>query len=326
MKIKEYTREGVNFVELVNKNNFKVELVDIGAAIFGVYLDETPLTLTTKDISDFLRKRHHHGKTIGRVSGRIYKGQYTIGDKTYQIDLNDNGNSLHGGENGISNQRFIGKVNEYSDYTDVIYTYLSPDGESGFNGEMSFTITYRVFENKNIIELTMEAIPSEDTICMMTNHVYFSLGDYNNSKLLLQVNASYHVVVDEKLIPASLKEVNEQTDFRTPKLLVRDIEHPDLRNSSMHGYDMEYIFDEVNFNNPQVILSNEKYLLNIYCDTKGTIIYSDNFENTAKFLTNSDDLRRRGIAIEPSDHHLESHFIKANEKYVRHITYEFKKQ
>ena len=325
MLIKEYYLDSVKCTELTNKNNFKVQLVDLGAAIYGVYLDGTPLTLTTVDINDFKRPRHYHGKTIGRLSGRIYLGQYEIHGKKYQIDINDDVNALHGGENGISNQCFDVKVVENENYTDVVYTYLSKDGESGFNGDMYFVVTYRVYEEESKLELTLEATPTEDTICMLTNHVYFSLGDYDNSKLMLKVNSTYHVVVDEKLIPSSLKEVNKNTDFRTPRLLVESIEHPELRDSSMHGYDMEYIFDTIDFTIPQVELYNDNYHLAIYCDTAGTIIYSDNFENTAKFLTNGDQLRRRGIAIEPSDHHLKDHYIDANEKYVRHITYVFKK-
>ena len=38
------------------------------------------------------------GATVGRNSNRIGKAQFTLNGKTYQLEGNDNGNNLHGGD------------------------------------------------------------------------------------------------------------------------------------------------------------------------------------------------------------------------------------
>jgi aldose 1-epimerase len=324
MKIKKYQDAGVNFIEIINEINFKVTLCDLGAAIYGIYLNNVPMTLTTTDVNDFKKESHYHGKTIGRVSGRIKNGQYVVNGKTYQVSLNEGNNTLHGGHDGLSTKYFDSEIIEENKSVKVIYTYHSPDGESGFNSNMDFKVTYIIDEFENVLEVILEAVSDDDTVCMLTNHAYFSLGDYDNSELTLYINSLEHIVVNETdLIPEGTKKVDEVTDFSKGKLLVKDIEHPSIKLTAMKGYDMEYIYRENTLNMPNVVLENKRYMLELYSDTDGAVIYSDNFENPAKFLTNETDTRRRGIAIEPSDHHLNSHNLKKGEVYKRRFIYSF---
>ena len=324
MKIREFEIQNIKFIEVTNEINFKVELTDLGAAIYGIYLNEVPMTLTTVNVEDFIRNDYYHGKTIGRVSGRLKDGKYTVNGVTYQTEINEGKNALHGGVNGLSSKYFNYDIKEVKDGIEVKFTYLSKAGESGYNSNMNLTITYLIPKYENVLELTLEANVDEDSVCMLTNHAYFSLGDYDNSTLELAINADKYIHVDENdLIPLYEKEVEKATDFRQPKLIVKDINASVLKDSKMHGYDMEYLFNDININRSNVVLQNDKYILEIYTDYEGSIIYSDNFENTAKFLTNDIDLVRRGIAIEPSDHHLKNHLLQKGELYKRKIIYNF---
>ena len=113
-------------------------------------------------------------------------------------------------------------------------------------------------------------------------------------------------------------------DFRKAKLIAQDIDDPYLKDSCTKGYDMHFNFESIQTDNPQIILSTDKYEMNIITDFQGTQIYSDNFKNTAPFITNEIDHTRRGVAIEPQDSHLYDHILRKDEYYYRFIKYIFK--
>ena len=85
----------------------------------------------------------YFGCTTGRVCNRIAKGHFTLNGKDYQLAINNPPNHLHGGAKR-SFDKVIWKAAPYSNKrgTGVRFTYLSPDGEEGYPGNLSVTVSY----------------------------------------------------------------------------------------------------------------------------------------------------------------------------------------
>ena len=316
------------YIEIVNEKGLKIILSDLGAAIYAIYVNDVPMTLSPADLLDFEKPRTYHGKSIGRVAGRIKDGKFEINGKQYQVELNEAGTkTLHGGFNGVSTKIFDYKTLELDDKTIVDFHYLSKDNEAGFPGALDINVKYTIYHDELSIKIEFDAFASEDTLCKLTNHAYFCLGSHKIDELKLQLNCPSFIEVDnETLIPLRDVSVEERPccDFREGKYIVQDIENPYLKDSCTKGYDMHFNFEEIKTEIPQIILSNNEYQMEITTNFQGTQIYSDNFINEIPFLTNDVDHHRRGVAIEPQDSHLYDHILRKDEHYSRFIKYTFK--
>ena len=82
------------------------------------------------------------GPSTGRVANRIAKGRFTLDGKEYKLAANNGPNTLHGGLKGFD--KVVWKAEDVSgpDGPAVKLTYLSPDGEEGFPGNLSVSVTY----------------------------------------------------------------------------------------------------------------------------------------------------------------------------------------
>ena len=54
---------------------------------------------------------------------------------------------------------------------------ISPDGDQGFPGELTATVTYRL-SSTDELELVYEATTTKETPCSLTNHSYFNLAGH----------------------------------------------------------------------------------------------------------------------------------------------------
>lgn len=315
------------YLEIVNNKGLKVILSDLGASIYAIYINDVIMTLSPKEIKDFGQIGVYHGKTIGRVAGRIKDGKFSINNKEYQVELNEAGiKTLHGGFNGISTKIFDYETMELEDKTVINFHYLSEDGEANFPGALDINVRYIIPNDELTLTIEFDAVSSDDTLCKLTNHAYFCLGSSKIDELKLRINSPSFIEVDnETLIP--LRDVSvldrPSCDFRESKYIVRDIDDPYLKDSCTKGYDMHFNFEKIDTVNPQITLSNDNYEMNITTDFQGCQIYSDNFTNSIHFISNETDNRRRGVAIEPQDSHLWEHILRKDELYHRFIKYTF---
>lgn len=323
MEIKRFYYEGLEFVSVRNHDNFVVTFCSLGASMPSIELDDKFMTLTPYEFEVFKDKHIYHGKTIGRVANRLKDGEFKIGRKVYKAKVNEKTNCLHGGDEGFSNQFFNMDVVSNDKEVKVIFTYFSSDMENGFPGNLKVKIVYTVFENENSVSIDYQATSDKDTLVGLTNHSYFNLGSKSLDELSLYINADRFIHPDrDYLFPVEYRPVNNVMDFRKMKKVTQDIEANYLDDSRTYGYDHHYCFKEVDILNPQVVLENDKYKLQITTNFDGTQIYTDNYPDTNRF-EDTTAIRRRGIAIEPQDDILNRKVLKAKEDYIRFIKYYF---
>lgn len=161
------------------------------------------------------------GVSVGRYANRIAKGRFTLGDTMYQLSVNENGNTLHGGKDRLQGREwkaemlddFGGITNDQSDASAVRFTIVSVDGDQGFPGKMTVQVLYEITSGGELV-IKYEAKSDKDTIVNLTNHAYFNLngeGDVHEHELWVDTNA--YTEVDAQLIPTGRILPTEGTDF-----------------------------------------------------------------------------------------------------------------
>ena len=216
------------------------------------------------------------GATVGRNSNRIGKAQFTLNGKTYQLEGNDNGNNLHGGDCYCFR---MWKLEEHTE-SSVTLSLLSPNGDQGFPGNAQIKVTYAL-ETPGTLHITYDGVCDADTVFNMTNHSYFNLaGQANVDKAMdqiLMLPARTYTVADAQSIPTGEMRSVEGTpmDFRTPKAIGRDINEDYEALNLQGGYDHNF---EV-FCNPCAILSDpvSGRRMSVVTDCPGVQFYAGNF-------------------------------------------------
>lgn len=235
-------------ITLTNDKGASVVLSSIGAGIVEINVPDRngkmdDVVLGYRNISDYLYDGPTMGKTPGRYANRICHGRFTLDGKEYELPVNCGPHHLHGGPEGFQNRLW-----NYDIGTDsVAFTLHSPDGDSGYPGNVTAKVTY-TWSDDNVLTIEYDAEADAPTTVNMTNHAYWNLdGEGSGCALrhVLQINASSYVETDDTLEPTgTLRRVaGSPMDFTEPKEVGRDIrEHYD---ALLHGkgYDHCYAFD-----------------------------------------------------------------------------------
>lgn len=186
----------------------------------------------------------YFGATVGRYGNRIGGAAFTLNGEKYDLEANDNGNTLHGGTTA-SFERVVWDAEIVNNR--LILTHVSPDGAGGFPGTLSVTLVISLSED-NEITLDYEATTDKDTVCNLTNHSYFNIG--MQPTVLghtLMLNASKLTDVDKQLIPNGkfLDVEGTAYSFLRPKKIGEDIfsDAPLIKQCS--GYDFNYCIDRI---------------------------------------------------------------------------------
>ncbi len=236
-------------ITLTNSKGASVVLSSIGAGIVEINVPDrdgkiADVVLGYKNIADYLYDGPTMGKTPGRYANRICRGHFALDGKEYELPVNCGPHHLHGGPEGFQNQLW-----KYDIGTDsVTFTLQSPDGDSGYPGNVVADVTYK-WSDDNVLTIEYDAETDAPTPLNMTNHAYWNLdgeGSGSAMKHRLTINASSYVETDETLQPTGrLRHVKgSPMDFTTPKEVGRDI--AEQYDALLHGkgYDHCYAFDD----------------------------------------------------------------------------------
>ena len=163
-------------------------------------LESVVLHLDTLD--DYLAGHPCFGSVCGRFANRIANGTFTLDGRTYTLAQNNGKNHLHGGREGFHQKVWRSEAIESNDFVGVKLSYTSPDGEEGYPGTLTASITYKLSGNGRL-ELAYEAVSDKSTVLNLTNHTYWNLTGNRRDVLdhTLYVNADHYLAVDSGLIP-----------------------------------------------------------------------------------------------------------------------------
>lgn len=278
----------------------------------------------------------YFGATIGRVGNRIAKGKFTLEGKQYQIPINNGNNALHGGVKGF--QDVVWDANVKNENT-LVFSYISPDGEQGFPGNLSVKVTYPI-TNDGAVKMEYEATSDKTTIVNLTNHAFFNLNGEGSGSILdheLQIYADQFTPVDEGLIPTGeLKSIkNTPFDFTSKHTIGERIESNDEQLKFGKGYDHNYVLNgtkKKGLNHAATITGDKSgIVLDIYTQEPGLQFYSGNFmQGKNTFKSGAKDDFRTAFALEtqhfpdaPNQPKFASIVLKPGEKYHTVSYYQF---
>lgn len=273
---------------LTNEKGMEVCVTNVGARIVSVMAEDKTgefrdVVLGFDNVKDYLNQDSNFGATIGRYGNRIANGEFTLDGKTYKLPQNDGKNCLHGGPAGWHTVIFdVDEVDE----SHIKLSYLSPDGEAGFPGEVKYSVTYTL-SKFNEIKIKYEAETDAPTVINPTNHSYFNLdGDPANSvceSYDLIIKADYFTPTDKELIPTGeiLPVDGTPMDFRQMKDISSGINDNSFTPIAYgNGYDHNWVLN-TNGNIKAVAATalslNSGIVLNVYTDQPGIQVYCGNF-------------------------------------------------
>ncbi|QEL00529.1 galactose mutarotase [Olivibacter sp. LS-1] len=236
---------------LRNTKGMEVSITNYGGRIVSLLAPDKngkllDVVLGFDNIQDYLAKPNSFGAIMGRVTNRIANGTFLLNGDTIKIDKNNGQHAIHGGSKGWRQQVFRGS--QLSDSM-LVLSYLSPDGESGFPGNVKVKVRYTL-TNENALIINYEAETDKSTVINLTNHSFFNLSGNPQKTVLddiLFVRAKHFTPVDSNAIPTGeIRSVsNTPFDFTVPtsirSAINRDSTHKQLVFVS--GLDHNWVLD-----------------------------------------------------------------------------------
>ena len=193
-------------------------------------------------LEGYLGKSPYFGAVVGRVANRIAKGKFTLDGKDYTLAVNNGPNALHGGLKGFD--KVVWKAEEVPcpDGPSVKFSYVSKDGEEGYPGNLSVSVTYTLTAD-NALRLQYTATTDKATPLNLSNHSYFNLAGPGSGTILhheVTIAADKYTPVDDTLIPTgALADVKgTPLDFTTATPIGKHIQ--EIKADPV-GYDHNFV-------------------------------------------------------------------------------------
>ena len=146
----------------------------------------------------------------------------TLDGVEHQLDVNENGNQLHGGSRGFD--RLVWSVVTDESTGTVTFSVDSPDGDQGYPGSLRATTTYEF--DASVLRIRMTAVADAATIVNLVHHTYWNLAGHDHRSVLdheLMIDADSYTPVDHELLPTGeIRSVDgTRFDFREPRPIGR---------------------------------------------------------------------------------------------------------
>jgi len=323
-------------IKVSNHLGMEVSFSPVGAAIFDILIPTIkgliPVTVHPQDIGEFNQSLGHFGKTIGRIAGRIRFGQFSLNNHEYQIGPREM-HGLHGGNASLAFKEFQVSQHENQFASIIMFTYMSPDGESGFPGNMRIQVTYQIPHLLNQIDIIYHAFSDRDTVMNLSNHTYWNLnGSGDILSHYLRINADQYAEIDEYACPQSIENITPSMDFRQPHRIGDYINHESLISTG--GYNHPYICDDRQELRPIASLfGNQSHIqLTLYSDYPTLVFYSGNVASREVTNYQLPYLKHQALALEcqflpnamnQAFGQKKTGFLPANTNYRQQITLAF---
>ncbi|MGO4882663.1 MAG: aldose epimerase family protein [Bryobacteraceae bacterium] len=241
--------ETVTLYTLKNSKGVEAAISTYGGVIVSLKVPDRAgmlgdVVLGFDDFKGYLIPPPYFGAIVGRYGNRIAHARFTLDGIEYKLAKNDGDNTLHGGNRGFD--KVLWKAKPINGHT-LQLTYLSKDGEEGYPGNLSVTVTYTLTDH-NELKIDYTATTDKDTVLNLTNHSYFNLAGEGKGDILahrLTLYASRFTPVDKGLIPTGELRNVEGTpfDFRQPHAIGERIGSSDEQIVLGGGYDHNFVLD-----------------------------------------------------------------------------------
>jgi len=304
---------------LVNGQGASVSFMPLGAAILALNVPDKngkmadvvlgydkPADYNTDNTPQF-------GLTIGRYANRIVGAHFTLDGTTYELahapsrpGLSRPPSTMHGGPDGFAGRIWTASKVRTSEGNGLRFTLVSPDGDQGFPGQVTASITYTWKDDDRLI-LDYTAKTTKPTVLHLTQHSYFNLaGTGDVLGHALKINADFFTFALPDNSPTGEIRAVKGTpfDFTAPKPIGRDIEADDPQMKANRGYNQNFVLRRSFIPGRPVeaaVLTDpgSGRTLTIYTDQPGLFLYTANFISTTRLMKGGVTYPlRAGVAME----------------------------
>lgn len=281
-----------------------------------------------KTLDAYVANKHWHlGAVPGRVANRIAGGRFELDGRCYNLPRNqEDRHTLHSGDYGFGARNW---TVVQADSRSVTLAVIAGDGEDGFPGRLTTTVTYRLLEPATL-QIVYSATTDKATPINLTNHAYFNLdgrGDVLQQRLAL--NADFFTPTDADLIPTGeIRSVaGTPWDFR--------VERPFLfeKDGAPFHYDGNVVLraSGVLAQAARATSSSGDVTMEVWTDQPGLQVFdAATLDVSAPGLDGERLSPRSGFCLEPQvfpDSVNKSHFpnavLRPGEVYTHHTEYRF---
>lgn len=268
----------------ISDEYLEVKFTDLGGRILEINSIYSPYNLVLQypaiydanDVKHFDDDGYENddmyiGAIAGRYANRISGAAFTLENKKYRLFDNDNGNCLHGGNEGYSSRYFDVECS----HSTALLT-LTDDSDM-FPGSVDVKIKYSVIGSSLMIQY--QAKTNSPTVINLTSHTYFA---HNGSidDCVAVFNADHYTPLGENMIPtgeiASVK--GTPFDFTTPKTIGSEIYANSVQLNKAGGFDHNFVINGEGLRKAAAIYMPENGVtLTVSTTMPGFQFYTGNF-------------------------------------------------
>ncbi len=241
----------VDLFTLTNRRGMQARITNYGGIIVSLTAPDRDgklgdVVLGYDTLAAYVKRNPMFGALVGRYAGRIANSQIEVNGVEYKLTPAGRGpHHIHGGTKGFDKQVWQAEPLKQRDGAAVALRYVSADGDAGYPGKLSVTVTYTLTD-KGELKLDYEATTDKDTVINFTNHSYFNLagtGDVLRHQITL--DADRFTVFGEGLIPTGeIRSVaGTPLDLRKPTDIGARIDDKDPQLALGRGYDHFYVLN-----------------------------------------------------------------------------------
>jgi aldose 1-epimerase len=333
----------IDLITLRNQKGTEVRVMTYGAIILSVrtadrsgHVDD--VVLGHDDAAGYFSNASYFGTVVGRYGNRIAKGKFTLDGQVYTLATNNGVNHLHGGTKGWDQALWQADPFQDARGVGVVLTRTSPDGDEGYPGAVSATVTYTLTDDNQLV-VDYLAKTAKPTVINLTQHSYFNLSGGKTPDILgheLTINADRYTPVDDTLIPTGELAPVQGTpfDFRTSTPIGARIDQDDVQLKRGKGYDHNFVLNRQGEGvslAARVVEPTSGRTLEISTTEPGIQFYSGNFlDGTVKGKGGVLYGRRSGFCLEtqhfpdsPNHPNFPSTVLRPGQNYQSKTVYKF---
>jgi aldose 1-epimerase len=339
------TAEGpVDRYTLTNPSGVRVRIITFGGIVQTIEVPDrhgrnTNVALGFSTLTPYLTNPAYFGALIGRYGNRIALGRFTLDGVTYQLPINNDPNSLHGGTVGFDKHIWAATPFRSGNDVGLVLRLTSPDGDQGYPGTLTMAVTYTLTAGGSL-RIDYRATTDKATVVNLTNHSYFNLtgegtGTIYNHKLLL--NANRYTPVDSTLIPTGqlAPVAGTPMDFTRPTAIGARIRDNFQQLLFGQGYDHNWVLNRQN--STSLVLAarlsepTTGRVVSMFTTEPGIQFYSGNFLDGTLVGTGGHTYRQGdGLALEtqhfpdsPNHANFPSTVLRPGQVYRTTTVYQF---
>lgn len=283
----------VKLFTLRNKNGMVARVTEYGAILVSVEVPDKEGTLADvthgyDTLDGWLTNTSYFGSTVGRYGNRIAHGKFTLDGENYSLATNNDPGgipcALHGGKIGFDKVLWKGEEIHAEGANGVQLTYVAKDGEEGYPGELTSTVTYTLTDDNELIWKASASVTGKSTPVNIVHHSYWNLSNDPMSEINdheLTLNADHYLPTNVGLIPTGEIAPVKGTPFDFTKATAIG-ERVETENEALQfggGYDHCWVLRDGNGVRPAAVVHDPKSgrTLEILTDQPGIQFYGGNF-------------------------------------------------